>query len=133
MRDGFMNIKVSIGEVVDKYTILEIKLDHARDVRQIRNIIREYDYLKNKVDKLKVSLKLIEALKVVNMTMWEIEDEIRQLEAKKDFSDKFIQLARAVYKNNDQRSKIKKKINEQYGSEFVEEKILPKYEKEVKK
>ena len=128
-----MKIKVSIGEVVDKYTILEIKLDHARDVRQIRNIIREYDYLKNKVDKLKVSLKLIEALKVVNMTMWEIEDEIRQLEAKKDFSDKFIQLARAVYKNNDQRSKIKKKINEQYGSEFVEEKILPKYEKEVKK
>ena len=123
-----MKIKVSIGEVVDKYTILEIKLDHARDIKQIRNIIREYDYLKSKVDKLQISSKLVEALKVVNMTMWEIEDEIRKMEADKDFSDKFVQLARAVYKNNDQRSKIKKKINEQYGSEFVEEKILPKYE-----
>lgn len=122
-----MKIKVSVGEIVDKYTILGIKLDNAIDPKQIKNIKKEYKYLKKKVKSLKINPTLVFQLQMINLDLWDIENSIRQHEAEQDFSEEFINLARAVYVTNDERAAIKKKINDLYSSKFVEEKILPEY------
>lgn len=132
-KDGYMKIKVSVGEIVDKYTILEIKLKNAKDSQQKKNIKKEYEYLERKVKKLKVHFSLIYSLKAINSEIWDIEDEVRRHEAVQDFSIRFVELARSVYTKNDERAAMKKKINLLYDSDFVEEKILPKYEGEIKK
>jgi hypothetical protein len=131
-KDGFMKIKVSNGEIVDKYTILMIKLDHATDKKQIKNIKREYKYLKNRIKKIKFDDELMYKLYFINRELWCVEDTLRVLENNKDFSDKFIVNARSVYHLNDKRAKIKKAINSDTYSKFVEEKILPNYKEEKK-
>ena len=127
-----MKIEVSNGEIIDKFTILEIKLAHSIDSEKTNNISKEYNYLKFIVDEISAPEELIQKLKDVNQELWDIEDQIRVLEAKKIFSDSFINLARKVYFTNDLRAKIKYEINEFTNSEFVEEKILPDYENKMR-
>ena len=122
-----MKIEVSVGEIVDKFTILEIKEKHCLDQSKIINIQKELNYLKDVVDDLNIPEELIDDLREVNRKLWQIEDDIRLCENKWKFDDDFIQLARSVYYTNDKRFEIKNKINSLVESNFREEKILPKY------
>jgi hypothetical protein len=123
-----MQIEVSIGEIVDKLSILQIKLENITDEAKLVNIKKEFDYLYNIVFKdLKMQLDDYQRLLNINKQLWDIEDDIRDEERAKRFEDKFIELARAVYVTNDERSRIKKDINIKYGSDFVEEKSYQDY------
>ncbi len=123
-----MKIEVSIGEIVDKLSILQIKLENITDKDKLVNIKKEFDYLYNIVFKdLKMQLDDYNRLLAINKQLWDIEDDIRDEERAKRFEDKFIELARAVYVTNDERSRIKKDINIKYGSDFVEEKSYQDY------
>ena len=123
-----MLIEVSIGEIVDKLSILQIKLENITDKDKLVNIKKEFDYLYNIVFKdLKMQLDDYQRLLNINKQLWDIEDDIRDEERVKRFEDKFIELARAVYVTNDERSRIKKDINVKYGSDFVEEKSYQDY------
>lgn len=120
-----MKIKTSVGEVVDKYTILTIKKLLIYDKDKLENIEKEWQYIKNVLSRdypNALTDELTQNLYTINKKLWSIEDDIRECESKKDFSDKFIQLARSVYETNDVRAIIKKQINTKYNSEFVEEK-----------
>ena len=102
-----MKIEVANGEIVDRVSILEIKLNKIKDQSKIINIQKEYDLLKEVMKNIiSTSDELYQALYSINEKLWEIEDEIRLCEKNKDFGDKFILLARAVYKTNDERSKV---------------------------
>lgn len=123
-----MKIEISIGEIVDKLSILQIKLENITDEDKLVNIKKEFNYLYNIVFKdLKIQLDDYQRLLDINKQLWDIEDDIRDEERNKSFGEKFIELARAVYVTNDERSRIKKNINLKYGSEFVEEKSYQKY------
>ena len=126
-----IQVPVSIGEVLDKITILQIKLSHISDVAKRVNIQNELDALLPLVasdalanDKIK---GLMAELKSVNEALWNIEDDIREKEAAKSFDAEFIRLARAVYVTNDKRAEIKKQINLATGSTLVEEKSYESY------
>ena len=125
-----MKIEVSVGEVVDKYTILLIKATNITDPVKLENINKELNYL---VEVLRTDYPLItdgalaKSLLEVNKELWKVEDQLRDLERAKDFSKEFITLARNVYKLNDKRAHIKKEININYNSEFVEEKSYQPY------
>ena len=114
---------VSLGELIDKITILEIKQIHMTGIK-LKNVNKELKLLKKILqDKnLEIDIDLINSLKEVNNNLWEIEDNIRIKERDQKFNKEFIQLARSVYKENDKRASIKKEINQQYNSELVEEK-----------
>jgi hypothetical protein len=124
-----MEIEVSIGEIVDKLTILNIKKDNILDEVKLENINKEYLYLHEIVfSKLNISyddeyLILLE----VNKLLWDVEDKLRDKERSKEFDSEFIELARSVYFINDKRSRIKKEINEKYSSDFIEEKSYKPY------
>jgi hypothetical protein len=124
-----MKIEVSIGEIVDKLSILQIKKDNITDEVKLENINKEYVYLHEIVFlQLKINYnddysKLLD----VNKSLWIIEDKLRDKERDKSFDDDFIQLARSVYFTNDKRAEIKKEINITYGSLFVEEKSYSNY------
>jgi hypothetical protein len=124
-----MKIEVSIGEIVDKLSILHIKKDNIVDVIKLENINKEYVYLHEIVfSQLNINYdedysKLLD----VNKSLWVIEDKIRFKERDKEFDNDFIELARSVYFTNDKRAEIKKEINLKYGSLFVEEKSYSKY------
>ena len=123
-----MQIEVSIGEIVDKLSILQIKLENITDEGKLVNIKKEFNYLYNIVFKdLQIQLDDYQRLLDINKQLWDIEDDIRDEERAKRFEDKFIELARAVYVTNDERSRIKKDINIKYGSDFVEEKSYQDY------
>ena len=130
-----MKIEVSNGEIIDKLTILEIKLDQIKDQEKLVNIQNEYDYLKEIVDQIyTASDSVAEELQVlhtdllnVNKTLWNIEDFIREHERAENFGSDFVELARSVYYTNDDRSDVKKKINVLTGSLFVEEKSYEAY------
>jgi len=130
-----MKIEVSNGEIIDKLTILEIKLDQIKDQEKLVNIQKEYDYLKEIVDQIYTdSDSVAEELQVlhtdllnVNKTLWNIEDFIREHERAENFGSDFVELARSVYYTNDDRSDVKKKINVLTGSLFVEEKSYEAY------
>lgn len=123
-----MKIEVSIGEIVDKLSILQIKLENITDEDKLVNIKKEFNYLYDIVFKdLKIQLDDYNRLLAINKQLWDIEDDIRDEERAKRFKDRFIELARAVYVTNDERSRIKKDINLKYGSDFVEEKSYQKY------
>jgi len=130
-----MKIEVSNGEIIDKLTILEIKLDQIKDQEKLVNIQKEYDYLKEIVDQIyTTSDSVAEELQVlhtdllnVNKTLWNIEDFIREHERAENFGLDFVELARSVYYTNDDRSDVKKKINVLTGSLFVEEKSYEAY------
>jgi hypothetical protein len=125
-----MKIDVSIGELVDKVTILSIKLEKIKNEEKLKNIRKEYELLKTAMNSIGVDIDSPEfkRLKSVNLKLWEIEDKIRIKEAKKAFDDEFIQLARSVYYNNDERAAIKREINLEFGSDLIEEKEYVNYE-----
>jgi len=123
----FMKIEVSIGEVVDKWTILSIKALNIKDRDKLINIFKERAYLNNVIDPEILHDSLVDDLLKVNKKLWDVEDDLRVCEKDKDFSIRFIDLARSVYKLNDKRADIKKEINIKYGSEFVEEKSYEPY------
>lgn len=124
-----MEIEVSVGEIVDKLSILQIKTEKITDNDKLKNVTKEYLYLHEIVfSKLNISyddlyLKLLE----VNRELWDIEDKIRDKERDKKFDSEFIELARSVYFTNDKRAEIKKEINLKYVSTFVEEKSYNPY------
>lgn len=115
---------VSAGELLDKITILEIKAERISDPAKLANVRRELEALAALRDQhgLDALVTLTADLKVVNETLWQVEDEIRELEAASRFDARFIELARAVYITNDRRAALKKEINLAVGSAIVEEK-----------
>ena len=117
-------IEASVGELLDKITILEIKKDKVTDEKNLKMINKEYLLLKDSMNKVlksnKEILNLTKELKEVNLKLWEIEDNKRLAEKNKKFDDSFIELSRNVYKFNDLRAKIKSKINELSGSNIKE-------------
>ena len=123
-----LEIPVSIGELIDKITILEIKQIHMTGIKK-KNVDKELKLLKSLIqDKnLEIDINLMNNLKEVNKNLWQIEDSIRIKEKNQEFDKEFIELARSVYKENDKRASIKKEINLQYHSELVEEKSYNKY------
>lgn len=124
-----MKIDVSIGELVDKVTILTIKLLKIQNEKKRAHVQKEYDLLKPRMEKTGVSEKseFFKRLFSINLKLWEIENAIRQKEAEKTFDEDFIQLARSVYLNNDQRAAIKLEINKAFGSDLIEEKEYSRY------
>ena len=122
-------VPVSWGELIDKITILEIKLDKITSNPANDNIKKELKYLTNATCKLNsiVVKSLKDELKLVNLQLWQIEDDIRNKEAKKEFDDEFIRLARTVYKVNDRRADLKRKINIELSSNLTEEKSYAKF------
>ena len=126
-----LQVPVSVGEVLDKITILEIKLAHISDSAKRANVQNELDALLPLVagDAFTTNQMqgLVAQLKAVNEALWDIEDDIREKEAAKIFDAEFIKLARAVYVTNDKRAEIKKQINLATGSALVEEKSYESY------
>jgi hypothetical protein len=124
-----MKIEVSNGELVDKVSILSIKLEKIKSPEKLVNIKKEYDLLLEDMKKLGIDENTEEYKKLieVNTALWEIEDKIRIKEADQKFDDEFIQLARSVYFKNDERFELKKKVNEMSGSFLAEEKEYVKY------
>jgi hypothetical protein len=123
--------EISAGELFDKISILEIKLDKIKDKNNLVEINKEYKMLKNAqnfnveiTDKIE---KLFKEIKEVNTNLWNIEDKLRICEKNKDYGKNFIELARGVYFNNDKRSIIKLKINKILGSNIVEIKQYASY------
>lgn len=115
-----VKIPVSVGELLDKISILEIKsmftdneyvLKELDDLNQIKNTLTQFTH------------EYMNELRKVNLKLWKIEDELRHLEKQQDFGEKFIELARSVYITNDERSSIKKKINEETNSHYKEIKL----------
>lgn len=123
-----MKIEVSNGEIIDKLTIIQIKLERISDEAKLLNIKKEYDELLTVSSSiLKTDDPLYIDLYGINCELWDIEDHIRDLERKKDFGEDFISTARAVYIKNDKRSELKRKINIKTSSGFIEEKSYEKY------
>ena len=124
---------VSLGELVDKITILEIKIANISDQDKINNISNELRILESRLNSSldEVGLKKLDTLKIelseINNSLWSIEDDIRDCEKNKEFGEDFIRLARAVYVTNDRRAKVKREVNLIFGSELMEEKSYQKY------
>jgi hypothetical protein len=124
-----MEIEVSTGEIVDKFTILTLKQANINDEEKLKSVIKELNYLSEKLLELSIPTDetlMVELLKV-NSSLWKVEDLLRDFEKANSFGEEFIDLARSVYKLNDKRSYIKKEINIKYGSKFVEEKQYASY------
>lgn len=126
-----IQIPISVGELVDKLTILEIKLENVSSNQKRGNLEKEYNELvivfERNVDS-KILRKYYQDLLIINRKLWKIEDDIRILEKNKLFNEEFIQLARSVYITNDQRFDIKNTINSLMGSDIKEEKLYEDYE-----
>ena len=122
-----ITVPISLGELYDKITILEIKIGNINDTEKLVNVINEYKELKSIAEKYEIDVDLYNRLREVNQKIWDIEDGIRNEERNKDYGEDFIQLAREVYFNNDKRAEIKKEINLKYGSQIIEEKSYAKY------
>ena len=123
-----MKIEVSNGEIIDKLTIIQIKLERIKDKAKLVNLKKEYNEL------IKISSSIIStsdplyiALYGVNCELWDIEDHIRDLERNKDFGNVFISTASAVYIKNDRRSELKREIKIRTSSGLMEEKSYEKY------
>ena len=127
-----IEINASVGELLDKISILKIKEQKINNEKKLLNITKELNLLSSIAEKFiekdeKSYKKFMDELFEINLQLWETEDNIRILENKKNFNDEFIQLARNVYYSNDKRFEIKSKINNFYGSEIVEEKDYEDY------
>ncbi|MGB1735013.1 MAG: DUF6165 family protein [Schleiferiaceae bacterium] len=129
-----MKIEVSNGEVLDKYSILQIKSERITDPTALNNIRRELESLQPAVDTIR-SLEstgtlhsLQDQLLEVNTSLWEVEDVLRGLEKSQDFGPSFVSAARSVYQLNDRRAAVKKEINLLTGSNLIEEKSYEKYD-----
>ena len=126
-----ITVEVAPGELIDKITILEIKLERMNDEAKLANVRVECDTLiaaRDAVVPASAELDALTAeLKAINESLWEIEDDIRDCERGKDFGPRFVELARSVYFTNDRRSDVKRKINALLGSRLVEEKSYAAY------
>jgi len=124
-------VEISIGELLDKISILEIKKEKIKDIEKLKFIDDEYKVLKNQLDKNVKSDKkleeLFESLKQINSKLWVIEDEKRMCEKNSDFGEKFIKISRDVHFLNDSRAKIKLEINTHTGSKIKEIKQYTNY------
>ena len=124
-------IPISWGELFDKLTILQIKLENFQDKNALKNVKIEYDELfkifNNNFLEDDNAIRLLADLKNINKILWNIEDDIRDKERHKTFDEEFIELARSVYITNDERSRIKRNINNTFGSQFIEEKSYSDY------
>ncbi|MGD1007804.1 MAG: DUF6165 family protein [Ignavibacteriaceae bacterium] len=125
-------IPVSIGELLDKIPILQIKLEKIKDKQKLGFVKQEHDILKSgfnklKVDDNKIIINLYKELIEVNRNLWDIEDRIRLKEKGKKFDDEFLELTHSVYFNNDKRSSIKNEINKAMNSHIFEVKKYEKY------
>lgn len=121
-----LRVPVSIGELIDKITILEIKAERIADPAKRRNVMAELDVLLEAKSGIGLDAAalgpLASELKTINVALWDIEDAIRDAEARGDFGPRFVALARSVYQMNDRRARVKYQINTTFKSEFVEEK-----------
>jgi hypothetical protein len=128
-----IKIDVPVGELLDKMTILEIKSERIRDEAKLGNINKELETLRATWSAAPLSgtdlSGQMKRLKSVNEAIWDIEDGIRAKEAQRKFDDEFVQLARSVYINNDERAAIKREINDATGSNLIEEKSYTDYTK----
>jgi hypothetical protein len=125
-----MKVEISNGELLDKFSILEIKMGNIIDPAKLTNIENEYKELTSDcTDLLRDSTisSLYAELKSINQKLWVVEDDIRECERRKDFGQEFISLAREVYFTNDERARVKKEINLASGSSLVEEKSYQAY------
>ncbi len=120
-------IETSLGELIDKISILEIKIDKIEDNTNKEEITKEYTSLTNALTKIKLSSNertrindFIIKLKEINIRLWNVENEKRLAEKNKNFDKKFIEHARNVYKLNDERAKVKRQVNESFGSNIKE-------------
>jgi len=124
-------VEVSVGELFDKISILEIKKDKIKDKEKLKYIVDEYNLLKEQmVNKVKPNEKLsglFETLKNINSKLWVIEDDKRLCEKNSDFGEKFIKLSRDIHFLNDKRASIKLEINNQTGSKIKEIKEYTSY------
>ena len=127
-----MKIKVSTGELIDKLSILEIKLLNIKDKEKVKNVYKELEalnpYFQDLIDEYGIKIKnLYTKISNINKTLWDIEDAIRDKEKAEEFDEEFVELARSVYITNDQRAAVKKEINLLTKSELVEEKSYSDY------
>lgn len=126
-----IRIPMSPGELLDKITILEIKSERMTDADKLANVRHELDLLnttwREAVESDDTVRRIHEQLKSINEALWGIEDDIRDKEKAREFDDRFIELARAVYVTNDQRAAAKKELNQYLGSSIVEEKSYQDY------
>jgi len=124
-------VEVAPGELIDKITILEIKLQNIKDEAKLANVRREYEILMEtfhaNIEETEELRSLIDALRAANQKIWDIEDEIRNLERAKNFGDQFVAVARSVYRSNDRRAATKRRINELLNSVIIEEKSYADY------
>ena len=124
-------IPISWGELFDKLTILQIKLDNLQNQNALENVKIEYNQLciiyDNNFLEDENAKRLLADLKQINEKLWDIEDKIRDKERNKAFDEEFIELARSVYITNDDRSRIKRNVNNTFGSELIEEKSYSDY------
>lgn len=129
---------VSPGELLDKLTILDIKLARITDPGQLANVNREHQALSERWQQFLSSSQapafdpeqvqqLQQKLSTINQALWDVEDDLRECERQQSFDGRFIELARSVYRHNDQRADVKKQINHLLGSELVEEKSYAQY------
>jgi hypothetical protein len=126
-------VPISVGELIDKIVILEIKSERIKNANQLANIANELGALRavrlDDVDRTRLDALSAE-LKRVNAKLWDVEDAIRECDARGDFGDRFIELARTVYRFNDERARLKKAINVESGSRLVEEKSYKSFQRE---
>ena len=126
-----INTPISLGELIDKISILQIKKSNIQKVEKQKFIIEELTLLEEILKSVIVDNKdihdYLNKLIITNTKLWKLEEDIRECERQEKFDQKFIELARSIYFNNDERSKIKLKINEQFGSQIVEVKSYKKY------
>lgn len=122
-------VPVSVGELLDKITILQIKSERIKDQAKLVNIRKELDALLETCRKSNINVghPLVSDLKKINETLWVVEDDIRDKERAKEFDQQFIELARAVYVTNDKRFQVKAQINKEMGSAYAEEKSYQPY------
>ncbi len=124
-------VPISWGELLDKITILQIKFENLTSEDALKNVDREFKQLRaifNENFSADMEANRLEAeLKQINQQLWDIEDKIRDKERNGSFDNEFIQLARSVYITNDERSRIKRRINDVFGSELFEEKSYSEY------
>ena len=128
IKKKMINAPISIGELVDKITILEIKKNKLQNSK-LKNVLKELSFLRKLMEKHQIEITddLYTQLKEINLKLWNIEDQIRIKEKNKEFDNTFIELARSVYFKNDKRAEIKKSINQLSNSEITEEKFYSEY------
>ena len=126
-----ITVEIAPGELIDKITILEIKLARIEDAAKLQNVRAEWEILTRARDAAIAPSPEIAAataaLKRANETLWDAEDQIRGCERTRDFGPRFVTLARSVYVTNDERARLKRRINELLGSRLIEEKSYASY------